>query len=367
VNVLFCILAQYGIRPDRYICPGEQLSEMFGTPCPDDGEIRCYIRFSTNDSISTGPGAVFVYTPYGEEEDSGFNQLLLVRKWSSEDEKSDVLVPKNTPQLNRFPRDSVVDIRPINETGVYLGRRTDGKFASYSTTKIDILYTIGKAMYEKMKKKGGRFMITSFYPMGDNYRWLAKYEGVDYSDVTYVVTESAKDLPGLMGVDGYTVSKGEIGCIRMYLSMRYHDDPQFMTVPYEPLYPGLMFHGDITANLSKGVSRRIKEPALSLMDPIEDVGKKMKRAAVEVPRSVLLNPYGNSIWTRTAAPRWSRPGRWAPWPSSARNTATVSAWSASARASSSAAAATPRPRATSASSRLRPSRPSRQASGVSRP
>jgi len=305
VSVLFCILAQYGIGPDRYICPGQELSEIYGTPCPDDDEIRCYIKFSTNDDIPVGAGSVFVYTPYGKEEDSGCNQLLLAKGTTLKGGIPEVLVTKDVVQLNRFSNDSIVDIRPINERGIYLGRKSDGKFASYTTSKIEVLYAIGKAMYEKMKKKGGRFMITAFYPMGDNYRWLAKYEGVDYSDVTYVVTETARDLPGLMGVNGYTVSRGEIGCIRMYLAMNYHEDKSVMTIPYAPLYPGIMFHGDLATQMLKGVARRTFEPALSLMDPITDVNKRMKRAAIEVPRSVLLNPYGKSIWTRTAKERES--------------------------------------------------------------
>jgi len=292
---LFCVCANYGVRPDYYICPGEELPEMYGKPCPDDGERRCYIRFRTNGDIETGPGAVFVYHPFGEEP-AGEDSLLLPRTFSSDNGAA--IAPRNVRSLNRAPKNAVVDVRILNETGYCIGRKSSGDFESCSLETLEIWYRIGKGIYDRMKEKGGRYLVASYYPMGDNYRWLAKYDGIDYSDVTFAVTESARDHPVLQGVKGMLLSRGEISCIRVYLSMMYHEDPMVRMVPYQPLYPGTTFHGNLDTHLTVGEARRLKDPALNAMGTIPDVGRARYRAAPIIPRTVLLNPYGNSIGLR---------------------------------------------------------------------
>ncbi len=300
VRSLFCILAQYGVRPDRYICSDGELSEMYGTPCPDDGESRCYVRYVTNDKIVVGPGKVLVYTPVGKESQSA-DQLLIPKDFSPEVDPNDVFVIRSVSDADKVPSNAIVDIRPIGQKGIYASWNTLGGAELVNPTDIETRYMLGKAMHDKLAEKGGRFMITSFYPMGDNYRWLAKYDGFDYSDVTYVVMETAKDLPNLLGVDGVIISRGDIKCLKMYLAMTYHEDDRFKMIPYKPMYPGIMFHGDINISFFQGVTRRAREPALSVLEPIDDVGRLLKRSSFVGPRSVLLNPYGNSMGVRSEA------------------------------------------------------------------
>ncbi|MBE6520547.1 MAG: SEL1-like repeat protein [Thermoplasmata archaeon] len=292
---LFCVCAGYGVRPDYYVCPGEELPEMYGKPCPDDGESRCYIRFSTNGDIETGPGAVFVYHPFGEEA-AGEDSLLLPRTFSPD--KGAAIAPRGIVALNRAPKDAIVDVRILNEAGYCIGRKSSGDFESCSLETLEPWYRIGKGIYDRMKERGGRYLVASYYPMGDNYRWISRFEGVDYSDVTFAVTESARDHPVLQGVKGMLLSRGEIGCIRIYLSMMYHEDPMVRMVPYQPLYPGTTFHGNLDTHFTVGEARRLKDPGLNAMGTIPDVGRARKRAAPVIPRTVLLNPYGNSIAIR---------------------------------------------------------------------
>ncbi len=205
---------------------------------------------------------------------------------------------RTSSDMAKVPDNAIVDVRMINERGyyVYINTLGDNKMVGVST--IESRYRIGKGLHDKLAKNGGRCLTTSFYPMGDNYRWLAKYEGLDYSDVTFVVAEAAKDLPNLLGVNGVMISRGDIKCLRMYLAMSYYEDSRFKMVPYAPLYPGIMFHGDLDVSFFHGVTRRSREPALSVVEPIDDVDRNLKRQGFIGPRSILLNPYGNSIEVR---------------------------------------------------------------------
>jgi hypothetical protein len=296
IRTLFCVCADFGVRPDYYICPGKELPGMFGKPCPKDGKRRCYIRFSADDGAIVGPGAVFLYHPYGEESDGG-DSLLRPRSFPLE--KGAPLVPRSVTDLKTVPRDAIVDTRILNEAGHCVSHKSNGDLDSCRIFLLEIWYRIGEGIYRKMKHKGGRFLITSFFPMGDNYRWLAKYEGIDYSDVTMAVTETARDHPFLQGVDGALLSRGEIDCIRVYLSMIYHEDRMIRFSPYQPLYPGNTYHGNLDTKLDTGEARRLREPALSVMGAILDVGRARKRVPIQIPRTVLLNPYGNSIKLRS--------------------------------------------------------------------
>ncbi|MBR6204340.1 MAG: hypothetical protein IKQ60_04695 [Candidatus Methanomethylophilaceae archaeon] len=273
---------------------------MYGTLCPDDGERRCYLKFSTNKSVKEGPGTVFVYCPYGSKSRAK-RQLLKSRAFASKTDVGSVHVPRTGSELGKVPSNAIVDVRVLNEAGYYAGRKSDGRLEAITFRDIEAKYAIGKCLYDKLSARGGRFLVTSFYPMGDNYRWLAKYDGLDYSDVTLVVTESAKDLPSLLGVDGAVMSKGELKCLHMYLSMNYYSDSRFAVVPHKPMYPGATFHGDIDLSIYTGVARRLEEPALSIMDTMGIDVRRLKRSGFKGPRSVLLNPYGNSIELRSEA------------------------------------------------------------------
>ena len=271
---------------------------MYGTPCPQDEKERCYIRFSTNRKLKKSSGTVLVYCPYGKKSRAD-RQLLIYNSCRDRDPAS-AYTPKKVSELRAVPRTKAIDTRAINEAGFYVFRKA-GILTAVSISDMETGYRIGKGIYGRMSARGGRFLITSFFPMGDNYRWLAKYDGFDYSDVTFIVTESAKDLPGLLGVKGAVVSRGDLKCLRMYLSMNYHADPRFVMVPYKPLHPGVTFHSDMDTRQLKGIARRCKEPALSAVDPVEGFGEPVRRSGMDLPRSVLLNPYGNSIEARSEA------------------------------------------------------------------
>ncbi len=296
MQALFCILAQYGIRPDRYICPEKELPEFYGTPCPDDGVRRCYIRFSTNKNTPVGKGAVFVYCPY-DKKSRMKNQLLKPRAMSDED-KADVYVPTEiTDSKKLFLR--VFDSRVMNEQGIFIGAKESGKVEFLHVQELEARYIIGKGIHEKLSRKGGRFLVTAYYPMGDNYRSLAKYEGMDYSDITFVVTRPARDMPLLMGVDGAVISKMESRSLNTYLSMNYYEDMRFHLVAEKPLYPGSVFHGGVDTTMLTGVARRADEPSLSIMGTTLDENMGLKRLGIEPPRTILLNPYGNTMNSRT--------------------------------------------------------------------
>ncbi len=297
VQALFCVLAQYGVRPDRYICPGHDLLDMYGTPCPDDGESRCYIRFSTDKDVEAGPGAEFLYFPYGSEEQDGV-PLLLSRRFSPKLGPKSVRVPKDASSIGDIPGAGVVDTRVMNEAGVYVGCNPRRSLKAIRIREIEVEHIAGKAMYEKMSRMGGRFMIASHYPMGDNYRWMARFEGLDYSDVTFVVSEKAKELPRMLGVEGMIIGYWEQKCIRQYLSMSYYEDPRFRIIPFSPLYPGIMVNSDIDVSLPIGVSRRVMDATLLMMEPADE-DMKMRRVRAKVPSMILLNPYGISMANRS--------------------------------------------------------------------
>ncbi len=296
---MFCILAQYGVRPDRYICPESELSEMYGTPCPDDGESRCYIRFSTNEDVETGPGVEFLYVPYGGKGRAK-NLLLTPRRFWPRLEPGSVVTPTEDSDMDAKLGTDVVDTRIMNEAGFYVGCSPRHSPNPVHVLAMEAEYRVGKAMYEKMSGKEGRFMIACHTPMGDNYRWMSKYEGLDYSDMTFVVSERAKDLPSMLGVKGMYMTRGEQKCLRQYLSMTYFEDTRFVTIPFKPLYPGIMVNSDIRVAMYTGATRRLGDPALSIVGPVDE-DMLLKRARAEAPSQILLNPYGNSINHRSKA------------------------------------------------------------------
>ena len=274
------------------------MPEIYGTSCPEDKTSRCFVKYSTNGFKPSGPGKVFVYCPYGKSSRAK-NQLLRSREFDTGTDIGAVLAPNSEEEISSIPSNAIVDTRIMNERGLYTGRKSDGSLEIISVSEIEMRYLIGKAMCDKMSERGGRFMITSFYPMGDNYRWLARFDGIDYSDVSMVVTETAKDLPRLAGMSGFIMSRGDVKSLRMYLSMNYHEDQRFKMIPHKPLYPGAMFHGDIDTSFYIGAARRVQEPALSVVEPADVPSERLRRSGLHGPRSILLNPYGNSIEVRS--------------------------------------------------------------------
>jgi len=298
VRSLFCICAQYGVRPDHYICPEQDLYEFFGTPCPDDGQKRCYIKFSTRRDLSVGPGAHLVYCPY-DETSVAKNQLLIPRLLQPEMEGVEIPVPVSPSELAAVKNSIMVDVRALNQNGYYVGAANSKALVALHLDQLEAIYKMGKAMYDRMCSKGGRFLITSFNPMGDNFNRLNKFEGMDFSDVTFVVSESAKDLPMLLGADGLVANRSDLKAIRVYLSMNNYEDSRFRMAPRMPLYPGYFFHGDLDTSFLTGVARRTGESSLDLVEPVEDDCKEMVRIRLKTPPMVLLNPYGITIKGRS--------------------------------------------------------------------
>ena len=120
VRSLFCICAQYGVRPDHYVCPEHDLYEFFGTPCPDDGQTRCYIRFSTREDFPVGPGAHFVYCPYDQTSEAK-NQLLIPRVLWPEMEGVEIPLPVSPSKLAAVRNSIMVDVRALNQNRYYVG------------------------------------------------------------------------------------------------------------------------------------------------------------------------------------------------------------------------------------------------------
>jgi len=274
---------------------------MYGTPCPDDGENRCYIRFSTNKDVETGPGIEFQYIPYGDKSKTK-NPLLTPRRFWPKLEPGSVITPTEDSVMDAKLGTNVVDPRIMNEAGFYVGCSPRHSPNPVHVLSMEAGYRVGKALHDKMAGKRGRFMVACHTPMGDNYRWMSKYEGLDYSDVTFVVSERARDLPSMLGVNGMYMTRGEQKCLRQYLSMTYFEDTRFVTIPFRPLYPGILVNSDLNTFTYTGTARCLGDPALSIAGPVDE-DMLLKRSRAEMPSLILMNPYGNSINHRSKAER----------------------------------------------------------------
>ncbi len=329
LRVLFCVCAEYSVRPDYYKTdPGAKVLEIMGTECPNNRESKCYIMFASAKGKYTRSTKCLYYHPSSEDFIPDESSLLVLDYRISRYEpvicaegklrenlekilaakgcsgkKCDVVALNPASYRRSAPiTDSdgpaILDQRPYNEAGYYvslLQRKVD---TIVSAESIDRQYRMGRALYEKVKALGERAAMCSYPHMGDHFRWLCRYDGLDYSDMTFVVTEVAAILPKLLGVKGTVISRNDSGYLRQYISMLGEPDDSFLVVPFRPLHPGVAYVFDYQTNCLSGISKRANEPCL--MGFSTEDGEAPKRSRYICRHKILLNPYGNSINHRSA-------------------------------------------------------------------
>ncbi|MBR4504172.1 MAG: hypothetical protein IKP20_04275 [Candidatus Methanomethylophilaceae archaeon] len=332
LRVLYCVCFEYSVRPDYYKTdPGAKVLDIMGEECPNNKESKCYIMFDSAKRKYTKSTKCFYYHPSTEDYIPDESSLLLLdSRLATKDptvraegkikenlekilaakgcsgRKCEVVVlnpeiHSRQMQVSDFDGPVFLDQRPFNEAGLYVSTHRKRVDAVGSLELIDIMYRLGRALYQKLRALGGRAIMCSFPHMGDNFRWLCRYDGLDYSDVTFVVAESSAMLPKLLGVKGTVISLKDSRCLRMYNSMLAEPDDSLLVVPFRPLYPAAAYFYDYQTNLATGISKRLHEPGLIGFET--ENGELPKRSRFRNCHKILLNPYGNSVMHRSAVER----------------------------------------------------------------
>ena len=328
IGILFCVCAQYCVRPDYYKTDaGAEIPEFMGTECPNSREPKCYIMFASAKGKYTKSTKCFYYHPSEEdfvpdsssllvidgridatdpeiraegELGSRLARILAARHCSGE--RCEVVAPdagffRKAAKISDFAGPVFIDLRLANEAGLYV-TVVDRRISSVvSLAAIGYRYALGRTVYEKIRARGGKAIMCSYPHMGDNFRWLCRYEGLDYSDTTFVVTENSADIPKLLGVPGAIISSEDSTNLRTYMSMNEYPDPDFSIVPFRPCYPGISYTSDYDTNCFTGIAKKAKEPGLAGMRTEDNAVPK--RCAYVRSHKILLNPYGNSIQHRS--------------------------------------------------------------------
>ncbi len=256
IEALFCVCATYNIRPRHYVADGGAgLSEIFGEPLAETGGSSCVKAFANRDLSrfegvpsllyhpTDGPACeddrsllrlnrrVLDYNPeimctgdasrnmleyIGDDPDRGSKPRCFVFALSDIHEYR-----KTEPLRALMDRGEVFyDWRPMNEQSYYIGvGRSYYTVGVVPIRTVELRYRLGKRIFEKVSSMPGLKMMCSYKSMGDNFRELGTYKGIDYSGFTFLIPESGKALPSLLGVAGITVSPSEQQTLKMYLSM----------------------------------------------------------------------------------------------------------------------------------------------------